>query len=308
MSKIAVATIYFYRLLLFIIVSLWLSAGLVCAQATETVVKIPYMDRPASHRIYANELLKLALSLSAEKYGPFKITQQKYQTVLNRQLLEIENGQWLSVAVSMPTKEWLSNAQIVNFPIMKGLASYRLFFSLDKTLPQLNQLQSLEALKKLYIGQGRGWSTANILEDNGFTVMYGVSYENLFPMLHADRFQLLMRGIYEIEPEFEEYKHTMPHLRIVDSFAVYTYLPMYFFVNKKQIQLVERLTYGLIRANDSGQLDNLFNHYFAKTVLSLKTPRKVFFLNNSNIEPSFFVRDRPYLLEEIRQLEKQKFN
>jgi hypothetical protein len=308
MSKIAVATIYFYRLLLFIIVSLWLSAGLVCAQATETVVKIPYMDRPASHRIYANELLKLALSLSAEKYGPFKITQQKYQTVLNRQLLEIENGQWLSVAVSMPTKEWLSNAQIVNFPIMKGLASYRLFFSLDKTLPQLNQLQSLDALKKLYIGQGRGWSTANILEDNGFTVMYGVSYENLFPMLHADRFQLLMRGIYEIEPEFEEYKHTMPHLRIVDSFAVYTYLPMYFFVNKKQIQLVERLTYGLIRANDSGQLDNLFNHYFAKTVLSLKTPRKVFFLNNSNIEPSFFVRDRPYLLEEIRQLEKQKFN
>jgi hypothetical protein len=308
MSKIAVATIYFYRLLLFIIVSLWLSAGLVCAQATETVVKIPYMDRPASHRIYANELLKLALSLSAEKYGPFKITQQKYQTVLNRQLLEIENGQWLSVAVSMPTKEWLSNAQIVNFPIMKGLASYRLFFSLDKTLPQLNQLQSLEALKKLYIGQGRGWSTANILEDNGFTVMYGVSYENLFPMLHADRFQLLMRGIYEIEPEFEEYKHTMPHLRIVDSFAVYTYLPMYFFVNKKQIQLVERLTYGLIRANDSGQLDNLFNHYFAKTVLSLKTPRKVFFLNNSNIEPSFFVRDGPYLLEEIRQLEKQKFN
>jgi hypothetical protein len=308
MSKIAVATIYFYRLLLFIIVSLWLSAGLVCAQATETVVKIPYMDRPASHRIYANELLKLALSLSAEKYGPFKITQQKYQTVLNRQLLEIENGQWLSVAVSMPTKEWLSNAQIVNFPIMKGLASYRLFFSLDKTLPQLNQLQSLDALKKLYIGQGRGWSTANILEDNGFTVMYGVSYENLFPMLHADRFQLLMRGIYEIEPEFEEYKHTMPHLRIVDSFAVYTYLPMYFFVNKKQIQLVERLTYGLIRANDSGQLDNLFNHYFAKTVLSLKTPRKVFFLNNSNIEPSFFVRDGPYLLEEIRQLEKQKFN
>jgi hypothetical protein len=308
MSKIAVATIYFYRLLLFIIVSLWLSAGLVCAQATETVVKIPYMDRAASHRIYANELLKLALSLSAEKYGPFKITQQKYQTVLNRQLLEIENGQWLSVAVSMPTKEWLSNAQIVNFPIMKGLASYRLFFSLDKTLPQLNQLQSLDALKKLYIGQGRGWSTANILEDNGFTVMYGVSYENLFPMLHADRFQLLMRGIYEIEPEFEEYKHTMPHLRIVDSFAVYTYLPMYFFVNKKQIQLVERLTYGLIRANDSGQLDNLFNHYFAKTVLSLKTPRKVFFLNNSNIEPSFFVRDRPYLLEEIRQLEKQKFN
>jgi hypothetical protein len=308
MSKIAVATIYFYRLLLFIIVSLWLSAGLVCAQATETVVKIPYMDRAASHRIYANELLKLALSLSAEKYGPFKITQQKYQTVLNRQLLEIENGQWLSVAVSMPTKEWLSNAQIVNFPIMKGLASYRLFFSLDKTLPQLNQLQSLDALKKLYIGQGRGWSTANILEDNGFTVMYGVSYENLFPMLHADRFQLLMRGIYEIEPEFEEYKHTMPHLRIVDSFAVYTYLPMYFFVNKKQIQLVERLTYGLIRANDSGQLDNLFNHYFAKTVLSLKTPRKVFFLNNSNIEPSFFVRDGPYLLEEIRQLEKQKFN
>ncbi|MGO4893077.1 hypothetical protein [Flavobacterium sp. W21_SRS_FM6] len=272
-----------------------------------TVVNIPYMDRPAAHRRYTDDLLTLALQLSTEKYGPFKIIRQRFETVVGRQLLQLEKGDWLSVATSMPLPSWLEKADVVHFPIMKGLASYRMFFTDQAHVSALAEIESLDVLKKQMIGQGRGWSTAKILEDNGFRVMYGPTYETLFPMLEANRFSLLMRGIYEIEAELPLYQKNMPSLRIADNFAVYTYLPMYFFVSKKQAKLSQRLRYGLIQAAESGQFDALFNRYFASTVAMLQNNnRSVFYLNNTNVVGQDFRRDEPYLLDFIRQLERNK--
>lgn len=267
-------------------------------------VIVPFMDRPASHRLYADELLKLALSLSAEKYGPYHIIQQQQEVVVDRQLVQLQKIDSLSVATSMPTQKWLDNAQMVPFPIMKGLASYRMFFTHSMHLKELQHIQSVADLKLLSIGQGIGWSTAEILQQNGFKVSYGVKYSLLFPMLYANRFHLLMRSIYEIEPEWQKYNAEMPELRMVENFAVYTYLPMYFFVNKKQPKLAQRLLYGLKLAFNNGQLGALYQHYFGD-ILSLlnKQDRKVFYLTNNNIDPSFFSHDKPYLLNKIVALE-----
>lgn len=274
------------------------------AGQTVSVVKIPYMERAGFHREYADALLELALKLSADKYGPYEIVQQRQQTVIRRQLLEIEVGENLSAAVSMPTPDWLAKARIVRFPIMKGMGSYRMFFAHKKNIPALNEVANLNALKSFKVGQGPGWSTGKILEDNGFHVIYGGPYETLLPMLVADRFQLLMRGVYEIVPELGQYQSTTSELGIVEGFAVYTYLPMYFFVSHSQPQLAERLEYGLKAAHASGQLDTLFNQFFGETLDLLNaTQRKIFYLPNTNIDTSFYEHDKPYLLESVNQLE-----
>ena len=288
---------------------LWMSWPIKAADLSNavTLVNIPLMERPSDHRLYADELLNLALTLSAEKFGPFKIVQHKYQTVVGRQLLELEKGEWLSVAVSMPLPAWLEKADVVHFPIMKGLASYRMFFAHQAQQNKLADINSLTDLRSQVIGQGRGWSTAKILEDNGFSVMYGSTYETLFPMLEADRFQLLMRGVYEIEAEHKVYRQTMPELSIADNIAVYTYLPSYFFVSKKQPALTERLMFGLKKASDSGQCDKLFQRYFNRALSMMQTKqRKIFYLNNTNINAADFAEDNPYLLDYIRKLEAQK--
>ena len=270
-------------------------------------VILPFMDRPAAHRLYADELLALALEVSAEEYGPYEIIQQKEETVVGRQLIELQNVDYLSVAIAMPRKDWLDNAELVPFPIMRGLASYRMFFTQKMHLDTLAKVKTLSDLKLMTIGQGLGWSTAKILQNNGFQVIFGVKYAVLFPMLHANRFQLLMRSIYEIEPEWQRYHSDMPDLRIANDVAVYTYLPMYFFVNKNQPKLAQRLLYGLQHAYKSGQLDSLYQSYFADILKRLnKQERKVFHLINNNIDPSFFVNDKPYLLNKIIALEESK--
>ncbi len=259
------------------------------------------------HIDYASDLLTLALELSKDRYGSYQVVQQPAQTVIRRQLLELQKGGDLSVAVSMPMQEWLDNARIIPFPLLKGLASYRLFFSHSKNLDRFNAIEHLDELKSLKVGQGSGWSTAKILEDNGFQVVYGGPYRTLFPMLHGDRFQLLMRGVYEIKPELEAFLPEMPELVIVDGFAVYTYLPMYFFVSREESELAERLTYGLQKAHDTGQWDRLFYQYFNDTLSLLNLERRrVFYLNNTNIDGSFYENDKPYLLESIVTLESQR--
>lgn len=293
------------QLLLICLVNSFFAHAEDAAKAT-TIVKIPYMERAGMHRDYADALLKLALDLSEDKFGSYEIIQHPQQTVIRRHLLELEKGGDLSVATSMPTPEWLNKARIVQFPIMKGMASYRMFFAHKKNLAMFNEIDNLDALKAFKVGQGPGWSTGKILEDNGFKVVYGGPYETLLPMLSADRFQLLMRGVYEIVPELGKYESTKSELGIVESFAVYTYLPMYFFVSKNQPLLAERLEYGLKRVHATGQLDTLFNHFFSETLDLLNVDqRKIFYLPNTNIDSSFYEQDKPYLLDSINKLETE---
>jgi len=283
-----------------------LSARAQGPESDATVIHIPYMERPGLHREYADSLLRLALKLSEEAFGPYRVVQQPEQTVIQRNLLELEEGKSLSVAVSMPTPDWLSRAQVVQFPIMRGMASYRMFFVRQRDLEELNKIDSIDALKAYAIGQGQGWSTGKVLEDNGFEVVYGGPYETLLPMLSAGRFALLMRGVYEIVPELETYGSTMPELGVVEGFAIYTYLPMYFFVTKQQPELAERLEYGLRKAHASGQLDELFEQFFGDIMdlLDLEA-RKVLAIPNTNIDPSFYEQDSPYLLDSVKKLEQQ---
>jgi len=285
-------------------VPLWLLACLPAAAAPPMLVTIPYMEREAPHRDYADAVLALALKLSSDKYGPYRIVQQHDETVIRRQLVQLETGR-LSVAVAMPAQEWLDGALPVRVPLMRGLASFRFFLGQKDLLPLYDSVRTVADLKTLSIGQGPGWSTAHILEDNGFKVVYGGAHATLIPMLHSGRFQLLMRSIYEVEPELRAQQAANPGLIVVDNFAVFTYMPMYFFVAKSEPRLAERLEYGLKKAYANGEHDRLINRYFGDSMKLLKTRRlKLLHVPNTNIDKSFFERDRPYLMESVVELEK----
>nr|WP_224745930.1 transporter substrate-binding domain-containing protein [Neiella litorisoli] len=189
---------------------------------------------------------------------------------------------------------------MVPFPLLKGLASYRLFITTKSNQQRLADIDTAADLKQVLIGQGEGWSTANILQSHGYKVVYGSDYAGLFKMLEAQRFQLLMRGVYEAEREIAVYRSQIPDLEIYDRFAVYTYLPMYFWVSKQQPELADRLHYGLMKAHDNGELDLLFQRYFSGAIALLGiADLNIIELENTNIDPSFYRRDRPFLLSDI---------
>ncbi|MCU4674145.1 hypothetical protein N7931_00725 [Catenovulum sp. 2E275] len=292
------------RLRFFIsIICLLISAKLNAVESNKEpdVVIIPYMDVPATHRLFGRELLALALKLSEDKFGPYQLRIQTKESVIKRQLYELQTGH-LSVATSMPTQDWLTQAQIIQIPIMRGLASYRLFFAYQEELELLSNIQRDDQLKQVLIGQGNGWSTSELLLNNGYQVVFSTKLDSLFKMLKAKRFNLLMRSVYEVEAEYAFYKPMMPELEVVKNFAVFTYLPMYFFVAKNS-PLQSRLTYGLNRAYQTGEADKLFKKYYAKTLEYLSWPDiKIIYLTNSNISCDLYQQDKAYLLEQIKQM------
>lgn len=292
---------------LFILLAIFLSVKAAAndkQQDSETIT-IPFMAVEAGHRAYSSQLLQLALELSQQEYGPYLLQQHKSPTVIRRQLKELELNR-LSVAVAMPTPKWLDKALPVRFPLLKGVASYRLFFSLQNYQKLIEQAVEKQQWSSIYFGQGKGWSTGHILEHNGYKVIYGGPYASLFPMLKANRFQLLMRGVYEVEAELPEYRQSMPELTLVDNMAFFTYLPMYFFVSKERPELAQRIQYGLTKAYENGRLDELFNLYFGSSVELIRAKsRRLFYLENPNIDESFFQQDRPYLLKEIVGLQRR---
>ncbi|MFG6413776.1 substrate-binding periplasmic protein [Roseateles sp. DC23W] len=270
------------------------------APAAVQVVTIPYMEREAPHRVYADRLLALALSLSSDRYGPYRLEQQKQESVIRRQLLELEPGGTLSVAVAMPSAEWLERARAVRFPLMKGLSSFRFFLGSKANQPLYDGVHHIEDLKRLSIGQSPGWSTIKPLQDSGFRVGIGGAHATLIPMLQSGRFQLLMRSVFEVGPELQAHQRQQPDLMIVDDFTVFTYMPMYYFVARDQPRLAERIEYGLKLAHASGKLDRLFVQYFGASLALLKHRQlKVFRIPNTNIDPGFFQRDRPFLLDAV---------
>lgn len=251
------------------------------------------------HRRYADQLLELALEYTLDEYGDVEIRQQPVETVVGRQLKQITISDGLSVAVAMPTQDWLEKAILVPVPLLRGLPSFRMFLGRNSERENLSRIMSSDELRTLLIGQGRGWSTANILEENQFQVVYATRYEQLIPILNANRFDILMRGSYEIGAEWNAFRDEEPLFYIVENFAVFTYLPMYFFVNENNPELAKRIYEGLDKAFDEGAMQALFDEYFKNYIPCISQTNKLFCLTNSNITPALFENDRKYLLPSV---------
>ena len=268
------------------------------ATAVEQVIALPNADVRDIRDEYNSELLHAVMDATVEAFGPYELISPKRPMLSHRMIVELSRGDHLNVVVSTYKSSWEGQVLVVPFPVNKGLASYRVFFAPQKISEPLARINKLEQLKSFRFGQGRGWSTAKILEDHGFRVVYADSYTSLSRMLAADRFDLFMRGVHEMTLEKPTYLSPDSSLMAVDSFALYTYLPAYFQVTKKRPILAQRLEAGLKKLDRAGSIEAQLKRYYGEAIeLASNTHRKVFYLKNTNLKPGMYERDKPYLLD-----------
>ncbi|BFT31852.1 hypothetical protein D210916BOD24_30280 [Alteromonas sp. D210916BOD_24] len=265
-----------------------------------TVVKVPYISRETNHVDYVHKLMELALDKTKAEFGDYRIQYHDTETLPERQLRGLEEGEQVSVTFSHAKAKWDNAAIRVPFPLAKGLGSYRFFFTLPKHLPSLEKVDSLDDFYQFIFGQGLGWSTASILEDHQFRVEYSSRYVGLFIMLESERFDLLMRGAFEILGEEQHLKTEHPSITYSPDIAMLTLLPMYFYVSDTQPELAIRLERGLKIAFESGEFDELFTLYFQDAVQFVNSPTlRSFWIDNRNVSAEQFYEIKPYLLPEL---------
>jgi membrane-bound lytic murein transglycosylase MltF len=104
-----------------------------------------------------------------------------------------------------------------------------------------------------------------ILRHAGLTVVEGGSYDGLFSMLSAGRFELFSRGVVEVGEELAREEQVHPDLVIERHLMLHYTLTRYFYVTRSAEgeALAKRISAGLEQMLKEGTFDRMFEEFKA---------------------------------------------
>jgi ABC-type amino acid transport substrate-binding protein len=235
---------------------------------------------------YQIELLALALEKTANTDGEYILDPIVIDVTKGRMLHMFKNNRfdvlWMATT-SDREKDFLP----VRIPLLQGILGYRIFLINKEDINDFAAVKDFKDLKVKYdAGFGSHWADRKILEYNGIRIIHTPLYENLFKMLSAGRFDYFPRGIDEVWLEYEERKSKYPNMEIEKTLGFYYPYPYYFFVNKNNQVLADRIERGLEAALTDGAFKKLFNKYYGEYINKAYLERRtIFFLENPDLPP-----------------------
>lgn len=233
-----------------------LLCGLSCSSQAE--IKRYVVEGWIDDNDYVSKLLRLILEASK---APDEVIDLQYNKLYDLQLshsrrvAEFAKLQGNLVMWTVTDKERESFLRPVRVPIFKGLFGYRVLVIRKEDQARFAAVKSTKELALLMAGQGDQWPDTDVLRGNGLPVVTGSQVDKLYKMLAAKRFDYFPRGLVEIEPEqamIEQYS-----LMIAPGLLLEYPNPLYFFVNKSNTELAQRLERGWEIIIDNGSFDKL---------------------------------------------------
>ena len=229
---------------------------------------------------YYFRIVEKALEKTAADYPAYEFKRPS-QMSHTRVLAEMEEGGSRDWGVFPYNPDFSNKLILIDIPVAKGILGYRVFLIRKDAQEKLRTVQTLEDLKALRLGAGQDWNITRVFRAAGFNVVTGASYDGLFEMLLADRFDFFPRGVNEIIDEFEQRKDKFPGLAIDDAVLLYTPLPVFIYVAPGKPELAKRLRDGLERMRADGSFDAMFMAEHGPLIERLRLKeRKVFRIPN----------------------------
>lgn len=224
---------------------------------------------------YALELLQLALK-KADPHDTVTLTAMRMMQ--DRALFEIGHDQGkVDIMATMTSKERESKLLPIRIPITKGLIGWRVAVIRADRLHQFTGVGSLADLKRVRAVQGHDWPDLEILRANGLTAHSVSSHESLFSTLATGRVDYLPLSLLEAQSAILG----RPDLAIAPTFILHYPAAIYFFVNRNNRALAEKVRRGLEASIADGSFDKLFYRHFADAIQQARlSERRIIELNN----------------------------
>ena len=243
---------------LYLVLLACLSYSSFSSHAAEQIRHIGTKEALSAQKYYYPSLLQLAIEKSTAKYGPAQRQIVDIPMEEQRQFVSLKNNV-LDVMWTMTSIEREQEALPIRIPLLKGLIGYRVLVIRKNQQQEFAAIKHLEQLKKLTAVQGFGWADVEILQKNGFKVDVSSWHTSIFKSLAAGYYDYFPRSVLEAWSELEQYQ--LGGL-VVDEHHLIVYpTAIYFFVNKNNSQLAERLEYGLKQAIADGSFEQHFKQY-----------------------------------------------
>ncbi|WP_416306588.1 hypothetical protein [Neptunicella sp. SCSIO 80796] len=248
------------------------------ASAKQHVIRhITHKSQDDFRDSYYADLLKLALQASQQEYGDYSLVPVPVDVFQGRVIELLKRGEQLDVIWTMTSETREQQLLPIRIPLAKGIMGYRLLMIREGTQSLFNHLDERQLKQKL-AGQAYDWPDTQILKANGFKVITAPA-STLVAMLKAGRFDYFPRGLQEIWDEVDSFDG----VEVEDSLLIYYPAPMFFFVNRQNKILAERLEKGLRLVVDRGGQEKLLDeyHFIRDAVLRAKIAnRKIITLRN----------------------------
>lgn len=234
-------------------------------------------------------VLRAAMEKTAPKYGPFSMAASREPLSVPRLLQEMSRPDGSINVMARATHQDLETRfQPVRIPIDRGLMGMRLLLVRKADLPRFAAVRTLDDLKRLSAGQGKGWVDAAILGAAGIGVVESPRPGSLFAMLEAGRFDFFPRALDEAPREFDAMRKDRPTIVIEPTLMLRYPLPRYFFVRRdaEGDKLAERLRAGMEMMVKDGTLAALFQQHKGPLVERARIgKRRVIELQNPALPP-----------------------
>ncbi len=257
---------------------LLLITALFGAQAKDVVNYNISKKFPDPKQAYYIDLLDLAMEKSIDKYGDYELVPVVFEMPQGRTSIMVQLNQGIDVTWRVTSQELEKRLQAIYVPLLKGLMGHRIFIINKEDQEKFSEDMTLGELRGLLAGQGYDWPDSIILQHNGINVVEGGAHK-LLDMLQKRRFDYFPRALHEPWIELAD----MPGLTVEENILIRYPAPFYFFVNRENTRLSERISYGLESALADGSFDSLFLHHpVTKDVMRLTKiyQRKIFLLTN----------------------------
>jgi hypothetical protein len=260
-----------------------------CASGAQ-VVRYPAPETEADRRHdYPRELLALALSKTKTDYG---VAYASTVMTQEREVLELAAGRNIDVSSIPSSPEREAKLLPIRIPVNKGLLGWRIGLVRRGEQSLLANVRSLGDLGKVRIAQGHDWPDTRILRESGVNVIAGSTYDGLFKMLIAARFDYFPRSIMEI---WSERDANGGLLEVEPRVALHYFYDAYFFVNKRNTALAEDIRQGLEAAIADGSFDKLFQAHWGERLRQARLAERIVIeLPNPLLTPQT-PKDRPEL-------------
>lgn len=215
------------------------------------------------------DILQMALDETQSKWGPYELQPGQKVMTPARAEMQLANSQDISVMARTTSIEREKKLLPIRIPLDKGLTGYRLFLIKGVNQPAFSGIRSTTELRQFSIGQAASWIDVDILRHAGLDVVTGPTYESLFPMLDAGRFDLFSRGVNEISAEMAANAPTYPDLAVEKKLVLYYPLPRYFFFSRTADgeKLAQRAEAGLRVLMRNGKFQKRYVQ-FKKSILA----------------------------------------
>ncbi|KQV51425.1 hypothetical protein ASE26_17675 [Duganella sp. Root198D2] len=209
-------------------------------------------------------VLQAVMERTSAKFGPFTLSASPEPVSIPRMLQELDRSDGVINIIARATQRDLEHQfQPIRIPIDRGLMGMRLLLVRKADLPRFASVRTLDDLRHMSAGQGKGWVDTSVLSAAGISVVESPRPGSLFGMLEAGRFDFFPRALDEAPREYDVIRKSHTDIVIEPTLMLRYPLPRYFFVrrNAEGDRLAERIKAGMEMMIKDGSLAALFHKH-----------------------------------------------